>query len=93
LTTKVSGSRAARTSRPRPPYLQVVPDLEAYDYDRAFRLIAQVQRAAASPEFLEGITAGYENSGCPDMAVKFAAAVAEQRRYAEDEAEAAGGAA
>jgi hypothetical protein len=58
----------------------------AYDYDAAFRLIAQVQRAAASDEYLAGIIAGYENSGRPAMAAKFTAAVAEQRAFAADQA-------
>jgi hypothetical protein len=58
-----------------------------YEYDAAFRLIAQVQRAAASDEYLAGIVAGYENSGHPATAAKFTAAVAEQRKFAADEAE------
>jgi hypothetical protein len=88
LNRKISGIRAARTSRPRPPYLQVVPDLGAdYDYDAAFRLVAQVGRAIASPEYLEGVIASYENSGHADLAASFTAAVAEQRAFAQDRAE------
>ena len=88
MPKQISGIHAARSSRPRPDYLRVVPDLGTeYDYAAAFRLIEQVQRATASDDYLAGVIAGYENSGRPAMAAKFTAAVAEQRQYAADEAE------
>jgi hypothetical protein len=65
---------------------------EQYDYDAAFRLIAQVQRAAASDDYHAGIIAGYENSRRPAMAAKFTAAVEEQRAFAAEQDETVGSA-
>lgn len=58
-----------------------------YDYDRAFRIIAAIHRAVSSAEFHAGVLYGYERAGRPDSGALFTAAVEEQRRFAQDEAE------
>jgi hypothetical protein len=59
-----------------------------YDYDRAFRIIELVQRAVDDQGFYAGVLAGYELAGLSSAG--FIAAVAEQRRFTEDQAEFAG---
>ena len=56
-----------------------------YDYDRAFRVIEVVQRAAGSRDFYDGMLAAYELLGI--SADAFTAAVAEQWRITADNLE------
>jgi hypothetical protein len=56
-----------------------------YDYDRAFRVIELVQRAAGSRDFYDGMLAAYELLGI--SADAFTAAVADQWRIAADDLE------
>ena len=54
------------------------------DVESEFRLIAAINRAAASDEFHAGIIAGYELTGRTAQAAKFTAAVEAQRALAAD---------
>lgn len=64
-----------------------------YDYEAAFQVIARVQRAAADPEYAAAAFAAYRDVFGAEMAVKFAVAVEEQRRFAAEQNEPAGSAA
>lgn len=69
------------TAQPEP---DAAPTTE-YDYDRAFRIIEVVQRAAGSRDFYDGMLAAYELLGI--SADAFTAAVAEQWRITADNLE------
>jgi hypothetical protein len=56
-----------------------------YDYERAFRVIALVQRAAGNKDFYDGMLAGYELLGV--SADAFSRAVAEQWQIEADAAD------
>jgi hypothetical protein len=63
----------------------VAPKPRPDQYELALAVIDQIKRAIASPEFYEGVMSTYRLDGRDDQADIFAAAVEEQRRFAEDE--------